>query len=487
VQDVLQPFARSTVSLFYERSLVPHVGSVTVDGPYRASGEVADTESREWIFVCRPEDPAGEAACARQILETFAERAIRRPLTEPDLDVFMDFYRSGRAEGTFDTGVEHALRRILASPEFIYRVEREPAGAEVGEVYAVSDLELASRLSFFLWSSIPDDALRGLASSGSLREPGVLDSEVERMLADPRSEELVRNFAGQWLYLRNLDNHVPEPEDFPDFDDNLRQALRTETELLFESIVREDRSVLELLTADYTFLNERLASHYEIGGIRGSHFRRVQLPADSLRRGLLGHGSVLTVTSYPTRTSPVLRGKWVLENILGITPPEPPPDVPALEEGPTGSSATGERVPSVRQRLEAHRSNPTCAACHAMIDPAGFALENFDAVGRFRTEDGGIPVDPSTRLVDGTPITGPRDLRETLVEDYAEQFVGTLTEKMLIYALGRGLEHTDMPVVRSIVKSAAGDDYRFSSIVSGIVGSAPFQMRLAEGGGAGAE
>ena len=360
---------------------------------------------------------------------------------------------------------------------FIYRFEREPA--KTGETYRISNVELASRLSFFLWSSIPDDELLKMASQGKLKDPAVLEQQVRRMLADPRSKELVNNFAGQWLYLRNLQSVVPALDDFPDFDDNLRQAFRRETEMFFDTIVREDRNVIELLTANYTFLNERLAKHYEIPNIYGSQFRRVTLAADSPRRGLLGQGSILTVTSLATRTSPVLRGKWVLENILGTPPPEPPPNVPALKEAvrPTDASRDTAQVPSVRQRLEEHRTKEPCASCHKMMDPIGFALENFDGVGKWRTQDGRAPIDASGQLVDGTKVEGPAKLRAALLP-YSEQFVRTVTEKLLTYALGRGLAYYDMPVVRSITKEAARNEYRFSSLILGIVKSPPFQMKI---------
>ncbi len=436
-----------------------------------------ETPSRRRIFVCRPADRAAEAeeaACARRIVSALARRAYRRPVTPADLDVLLGFFDDGRREGGFDAGVEMALRWLLASPEFVLRVERDPAGVAAGESYAVSDLELASRLSFFLWSSIPDDELLDLAEAGRLRDPAVLEAQARRMLADERSRALVTSFASQWLYLRNVPAVVPDEDRFPDVGEGLRQAMRRETELFVESVFREDRNVLDLLTADYTFVNERLARHYGMPGVYGSHFRRVPV-ANEARRGLLGHASILSVTSYPNRTSPVLRGKWVIENLLGTPPALPPPDVPALEE----TTGTGEAL-SMREATERHRANPVCASCHRLMDPPGFALEQFDAVGRFRTRSAaGTPIDATGELPDGTRFDGAAGLREALA-GRPERFVGTLTEKLLIYALGRGLEHYDAPAVRAITRAAAEDAYRFSSLVVGIVESAPFRMRRAE-------
>jgi mono/diheme cytochrome c family protein len=474
-EDTLQPYFRSIMpgNIW---TIPPHVGSVTIKGPYQTKG-VGDTASRRQIFVCYPENAQKEAVCAKEIISRLARRAFRRPVTEQDMEALTTFYQQGREIGNFDEGIKAALQRILMSPEFIFRFEREPAKA--GETYRISDVELASRMSFFLWSTGPDEELLSQAIQGKLRDPGVLEKQVRRMLADSRSRQLVSNFAGQWLYLRNLQSLIPAMEEFPDFDDNLRQALHRETELLFESIVREDRNVIDLLRADYTFVNERLAKHYGIGNVYGSQFRRVSLGADSPRRGLLGQGSILMVTSLATRTSPVLRGKWILENILGTPPPEPPPNVPALKEnGPKPNDKSTETIqyPSVRQRLEEHRTNAVCASCHKMMDPIGFALENFDAVGQWRTYDGRHHVDAAGMLVDGTKIDGPADLRKALLL-YSDQFVRTVTEKLLTYALGRGVEYYDMPVVRSIVRNSAASEHRFSSLVLGIVKSAPFQMK----------
>jgi hypothetical protein len=457
-----------------ETRLGAHLRSVEVVGPLNPSGP-GNGPSRQRIFLCRPEGRAAiesaESACVRRILAALARRAYRRPVTGVDVDPLMAFYREGRSQGGVDAGIERALRRLLVSPEFLLRVERDPAGARPGAVYRIGDLELASRLSFFLWSSVPDDELLDVAAKGQLAGADVLSAQVRRMLADPRADAFVRNFAGQWLFLRNLPASGPVQSVFPDFDDTLRRAFERETELFFESIVREDRSALDLLRADYTFLNERLARHYGIPNVRGSHFRRVDLGPDSVRRGLLGKGSLLTVTSYPDRTSPVVRGKWILENLLGTPPPPPLPNVPALR--PTGASGA---VLSMRDRMVQHRANPVCASCHAMMDPLGLALENFDAVGKWRAlGEGGGRIDASGAMPDGTTFDGPAGLRLALLG--SSRFVPTLTEKMLTYALGRGLEHYDAPAIREIVRSASRDDYRFSSLVLGIVHSTPFRMR----------
>ena len=452
----------------------PYVESVTIAGPYESSGArpVEGTPSRERIFTCRPArgEAAEEPACAREILSAVARRAYRRPVDEDDVARLLIFYDRGRAAGSFDTGIEMALRRLLVSPEFLFRVERDPQGVAAGESYRVSDLELASRLSFFLWSSIPDDELLDVAERRELSVPEVFEAQVQRMLADPRSEALVGNFAGQWLTLRNAAAVQPDEDAFPDFGEGLRRAFRRETELLFGSVLREDRSTLDLLAADYTFVNERLARHYGIPNVRGSHFRRVALD-DEARGGLLGHGSILTVTSYANRTSPVNRGKWVLENILGTPPPPPPPDVPDLE------TAEGGQALSMREAMEQHRANPVCASCHRLMDPVGLSLENFDAIGRWRdrSETRGA-IDGTGELPDGTPFDGPSGLKAALLR-HPDRFVTTVTEKLLTYALGRGVEYYDAPAVRAIVRAAAGDGYRLSSLVKGVVRSAPFQMR----------
>jgi len=454
---------------------LPIVEQVTVTGPFNATGP-GDTPSRRRIFSCRPKTPAQEAPCARTILTALARHAYRRPATADDLDPLMELYTAARAEGSsFDAGVEQAMRLVLASPKFLFRVETPPAAA--GGVARVSDLELASRLSFFLWSSIPDDELLKLAEQGRLDEPAVLQAQVERMLKDPKSRALVDSFAAQWLRLRNLRSHTPIARDFPNFDNELREAFRIETELFFASIIREDRSVVDLLNADYTYVNERLARHYGIPDVYGSHFRRVTVKQDA-RRGLLGQGSILTVTSYPNRTSPVLRGKWVLENLLGTPPPAPPQDVPDLDENQPGEDAR-----SLRARLEAHRRNPTCASCHRVMDPLGFALENFDALGQWRDKEPGGAIDPTGQLADGTPIDGPVALRRAVLAR-REMFVRTLTEKLMTYGLGRGIELDDRPLVRDVARKAAARDDRWSAIVLGIVQSAPFQMKKAPAPGA---
>jgi cytochrome c5 len=474
-----------------------HLRSVEIVGPYNPAGAEA-SPSRRQIFSCTPrrasEEPepasaeatarsrrsspeirASEDGCARTILASLARRAYRRPVAAGDVEPLLAMYRDGRTQGQgFEAGIELAVRRLLVSPEFLYRVERDPAGRIERDrgVYRISDLELASRLSFFLWSSIPDETLLDLAARRQLGRPAVLEAQVTRMLADPRADAFIESFAGQWLYLRNLPAVGPVATIFPDFDEGLRQSLRRETELFFASIVREDRPAADLLTANYTFLDERLARHYGVPGVKGSHFRRVSLPADSARAGLLGHGSILTVTSQPDRTSPVVRGKWILENFLGTSPPAPPPNVPDLK-----SSVEPGAVLSMRERMVAHRANPACAGCHAMMDPIGLSLENFDAVGRFRTlgESGG-PIDASGSLPDGTRFSGAAGLREALLTR-REQFVTTLTEKLLTYALGRGVEYYDQPAVRTIVRDAAAREYRFATLVAGVVRSTPFQMR----------
>ena len=480
--DLNHAFERTTIETgglpgftFY-----PHVGSVRIEGPFGAA-RATHTPSRDKVFVCSPADTADDRDCARQIASTLARRAYRGFHTEDDIGNLMSFYHSGRAGGDFDSGVQMIVQRALSDPKFIYRAEAEPQELPPGERYRISDLELASRLSFFLWSSIPDDQLLTVAEQGLLSDPDMLHAQVRRMLADERSRALTENFAGQWLGLRGLDVHTPVVELYPDFDDNLRQALRRETELFFDSILREGRSAIDLLTANHTFVNERLAKHYGIPNIRGSRFRRVELGDEfDARRGLLGKGSILTVSSVPARTSPVIRGNWILMNLLGTPAPDPPPDVPDLE--PVDTSAAGSRrQPSMREQLEAHTGDPVCAACHKIMDPFGFAMEHFDAIGRWRDEDAGEPIDAVSIMYDGTRVGGPVDLREFFVK-YSEQFVRSLTEKLLTYALGRGVEYYDMPVVRDVVREAASVDYRLDSIILAIVGSAPFQMNMKGGG-----
>jgi mono/diheme cytochrome c family protein len=468
-----QPFQRPYAGGFGndDHRFQPYLASVTIGGPYNSRPAV-DTPSRRRIFTCRPVRPSDEARCADGILRSLARRAYRRPVADADLKPLLAFYEEGRTDG-FEAGIELAVQRLLMSPEFLFRVERDAKGVAPGRAYRISDLELASRLSFFFWSSGPDDELLEQASRGRLSRPEVLEQQVRRLLADPRSEAFVTNFTGQWLYLRNLPAVSPDPNLFPDFDEGLRLAFRREVELFFDSLVREDRSALDLLTADYTFVNERLARHYGIPEVKGSHFRRVALTEDT-RRGLLGKGSILASTSYPHRTSPVLRGKWILENLLGSAPPPPPPDVPDLKD----TNAEG-RVLSMRERMVQHRANAVCASCHATMDPLGLSLENFDAVGRWRTRgESFAPIDASGVLPDGTAFDGVTGLRQALL-DRSELFVTTLTEKLLVYALGRGLEHYDAPAVRAITRHAARNEYRFSALLMGIVQSTPFQMRRA--------
>jgi len=451
---------------------LPVLDYVNIRGPFDAKGP-GETPSRERIFTCRPKAPADEIPCATDILSTLAHRAYRRPVTEQDIALLLRFFSDGRKRGTFDAGIESALRLILTSPSFLFRDEKDPPGVAPGTLYAVDDVSLASRLSFFLWSAPPDDELLALAEKGKLHEDGVYRAQVKRMLADPRANALVDNFAAQWLYLRNLKSVHPDVEQFPDFDDNLRTAMRRETELLFEHVMRADRPVGELLTANYTFVNERLAKHYGIPDIYGSQFREIAL-TDPNRFGLLGQASILTVTSQPNRTSPVLRGKWVLENVLGTPPPSPPANVPPFPE-----SEPGKAQRSVRERLEEHRKNPVCSTCHSIMDPIGLGLENFDAVGRWRTREPGGEVDASGRMANGRAINGPVSLREAVTAD-PEQFVRVFTAKLMTYALGRGLEYYDMPTVRGIVAASARDDHKFSAVVLGIVESVPFRERVAQ-------
>ena len=445
------------------------VGRVEIEGPIGATG-LGASPSRQRIFTCRPAGRQDEEPCAVEILSAIARRAYRRPVTGEDLDVLLGVFRTGRAEGeSFELGIRWALERILIDPDFLYRLVPDPVDLEPGTPYRLTDLQLASRVSFFLWNSLPDDALLDVAEAGRLRDPAVLEAQVRRMLADPRASTLATNFAGQWLHLRNVRAVAPDVNAFPEFDDNLRAAFQRETELLFEHHVRENRPVVELLTSETTFLNERLARHYGVPDVYGSRFRPVAMPA--ARHGLLGHGSILTVTSYATRTSPVLRGKWLLENILGAPPPSPPANVPDLEE------AGDADVPrTIRARMEQHRANPVCASCHTRMDPLGFALENFDAIGKWRSSYAGTPIDASGRLPDGASFDGPAELRVMLAGREAE-FVTTVLSKLLTYGLGRGVEHYDMPAIRAILREAAPGGYRWSSIILGIVKSTPFQMR----------
>jgi hypothetical protein len=470
--DLVKPFLRTTVDGL-DIMGDPSVDRLTIEGPRAATGP-GDTPSRRKIFVCTPASPANDDGCATRILSSLARSAYRRPVDKQTVDTLMDFYRKGRAgaggKSTFDRGIEAALQFILASPEFLVRFENDPAGVARNAAYRLNDVALASRLSFFLWSSLPDDQLLTLASQGKLSNPVVLDQQVTRMLADARSQALIANFAEQWLHLRNLKSSAPDLEAFPDFDDNLRQAMKEETSLFFDSIVREDRSVVDLLNADYTFINERLARHYGIPDIYGSQFRRVKVTSEA-RRGLLGQASLLTVTSYPNRTSPVERGKWVLTNLLGVPPQPPPPNIPSLD-----TTSTDGKVLSLRERMEKHRANPTCAGCHKVMDPIGFALESYDGIGRWRKTEDGAPIDTSGTLFNGAAIDGVVGLRRNIVA-HPEIFVGVMTEKMLTYALGRGLEYYDMPAVRRIVHDAKTKDFRFSSIVLGVARSTPFQWK----------
>jgi hypothetical protein len=497
--------------------LQPAVYEISVVGPYNSAG-AGDTPSRRKIFVCQPTSPKNEDACAKKILQTLMRRAYRRPVSDADLKKPFELYSAAKAQDGFDAGIEMGVSAILTSPEFVFRIERDPASAAKAarsdktagrpaqvavraqqrqgygdvrepasvparqDVYEISDLELATRLSFFLWSSIPDDELLDVAARGDLHKPAVLERQVTRMLADPKSENLVTNFASQWLQLRNLEAITPDMRLFPDFDDNLRQAFREETEMLVDSIIRENRSALDLVRANYTFVNERLAKHYGIPNIYGSRFRKITFAEDPAsaksadeigrrRGGLLRQGSILLVTSYPTRTSPVIRGKWILDNILGVPPPPPPPNVPALAD-----VKTVRKDAPVRERLAEHRKNPTCAACHRLMDPVGFALENYDAVGRWRTLDGGEPIDASGALFSGAEFRGVDGLQQAIL-DRPDLFITRLTEKLLTFALGRGVAYYDAPAVRKIVRDAGAHDYRFSSIVMGVVNSMPFRMR----------
>jgi hypothetical protein len=483
-QDVWQPAQRDSQEIHFIGGL-PKLKTVGVEGPYNVTG-ISATPSRERIFICHPgtagatsrrsasADSASEGGCAQRVLSTLAKRAYRRPVTAADLEAPMLFYADARkAGGSFDAGIRAGVARILASPHFLYRIERDAPGVKPGGAHPISDVELASRLSFFLWSSIPDARLLDLAIAGGLRKPGVLAAEVRRMIADKRADALVNNFVGQWLQLRNLEAKVrPDILAFPDFDDNIREAFRRETELLFSHIVREDRSALELLNADYTFVNERLARHYGIPGVYGSRFRKVPV-TDPNRRGLLGHGSILSMTSVATRTSPVFRGKFVLTTFLNTPPPPPLPNVPALED----SAKSASKPKTVREQLDVHRGSPACAGCHRVIDPVGFALENFDAVGQWRTKDAdGSPLDTGGVLADGSKVNGPVALRNVILSR-PEAFATTLTERIMTYALGRGVEPSDMAVIRRIVKNSAQRNYALQSIISGIVESAPFQMR----------
>jgi mono/diheme cytochrome c family protein len=478
LEDLFDPYLRRDP--YRAGNGEPGISSVTIAGPDAAeAAAIRDSPSRRRLLVCQPASAADEAPCARKIIATLARSAYRRPVTDEDLQIPLARYREGAGKGrgplSFESGLELAVRSILVSPKFLFRFEGQPETVAPDTAYRITDLELASRLSFFLWSSIPDAELLSVAEKKALRDPVVLDQQVRRMLADPRSEALVSDFAGQWLHIRNVSGFRPSPEVLFHFDDNLRQAFESETALFFDSIVRENRSVLDLLDADYTFLNERLARHYGIPGVFGERFRRVSLPPDSVRRGLLGQGSILTDTSRPNRTSPVIRGKWILENIFGTPPPAPPANVPDLKE-----ERDPAKVLPMREQMAQHRANPVCSSCHAQMDQLGFALENFDAIGEWRdTDPAGAPIDASAKLPDGTAFTGPAQLRKVLL-NHSEDFLTTVTEKLLTYALGRGLEAADAPAIRQIKRDGARANYRFASLVQGIVTSTPFQMRMAQ-------
>ena len=471
-EGVLDPRpAVSSLAYSRDRNAAMALDSIQISGPFNAITP-EDTPSRRRLFVCYPSEIAEEASCAEEILATLARRAFRRPLATTDVEPLLSLYREGRHEGGFETGIQFALRGVLIDPEFLFRVERDPDGVPPATAYALSDLELASRLSFFLWSSLPDDELLDIAARGQLRDPATLERQVTRMLRDPRSDALLDNFFGQWLLLRNIRTASPDPDAFLAFDENLRAAMERETELFVESQVRDDQSVLDLLRADYTFLNARLARHYGIPNVYGNHFRRVTVDGRG-RGGLLGQGSILTATSYPNRTSPTKRGLWVLENLLGSPPPPPPAVVPGL---PDADHPDGGRSLSMRERMEVHRTSPVCASCHVLMDPLGFSLENFDGIGAWRTAEGGTPIDATSTLPDGFRFEGPSGLRDVLL-GRQERFVETVTEKLLTYALGRGVEYYDAPAVRQIAGDAAESDYRWSSLIVGIVDSTPFQMR----------
>lgn len=472
VEDLFDPYLRRDP--YRAGNGEPGVASLAITPPARSESASAASPTRDKLFVCYPHAAAEQTACAEKIIATLARRAYRRPVTDDDLAVPFARYRDGASKGSFESGLELALRSILVSPKFLFRVETQPQGVAPGEVYRINDLELASRLSFFLWSSIPDDELLEVAGAGRLHEPEALREQVRRMLADPRSEALVKDFAGQWLQIRNVAGFFPSPELLFHFDDQLREGFATETEMFFGSIIRENRSVLDLLDADYTFLNERLAKHYGIEGVYGERFRRVSLPPESPRRGLLGQGSILTGTARPNRTSPVIRGKWILENIFGAPPAPPPANVPALKE-----ERDPNKILPMREQIAAHRANPACAGCHEQMDQLGFALENFDAIGEWReVYANNLPIDASAELPDGTTMDGPVELRKVLL-GHSDDFLATVAERLLTYALGRGLEAGDMPALREITRGAAGEDYRFASLIQGVASSVPFTMAMA--------
>jgi hypothetical protein len=474
--DMNNDFERSTIETggLPGYTWFPHVGSVRVDGPYNPTG-AATAPSDRHVFSCRPANAAQETPCAREIATRLADLAYRGYSTPENVDTLLAFYAQGHAvQQNFDAGIALMLQRLLVDPKFIYRIEKEPQGLAAGEIYAVSDLDLASRLSFFLWSSIPDQELLDLAKAGKLAQPAELDRQVRRMLNDPRSEHFTANFAGQWLSLRNLKAHAPVIDEFPDFDDLLRESIRRESELLFDSLIRENRPLTEILTADYTFVNERLALHYGIPGIKGERFRRIELDGElAIRAGILGKAASLTVPSQPGRTSPVKRGYWVLASILGVEPPPPPPNVPIVQPKQAGAAGDNSDVPSMREWMESHRSNPACQGCHRLMDPIGFALESFDATGRFRTEENGKPLETKVTMYDGFQADGANDLRRFLL-NYQESLARNVVQKLLTYALGRGMEYQDMPLVRAVQAQGREDGYRFQSLISAVVQSEYF-------------
>jgi hypothetical protein len=473
--DLDQHFMRSTLQTGPTPgyTFFPHVGTIRIEGPFDAT-PAKDSASRRKVFICTPTGTADETACARRIVTNMVTKAFRRPATAIDVDTMMEFYKSGRAEGKFEDGIAMVLSRVLASPQFIYRIEEEPATLKAGQQYRINDIDLASRLSFFLWSTGPDDALLKVAAAGRLKDPVVLEQQVRRMLKDPKAAALSINFAGQWLNLRGIAADSPLPLVYPDFDDPLRQAMRKEVELLFDSIVREDRPITELLDANYTFINERLAKHYGIPNVYGSQFRRVTLPPEmDFRRGIIGKGVYLVTTSKPERTSPVTRGKWIMTNILGMSPPDPPPDVPPL---PPRAADPNAKEPTMRQKMETHRVRQDCTSCHSMMDPIGFSLENFDGIALWRSHDEGQDINPVTQVFDGTKISNPTDTRNWITSKYSNQFVQVASEKLLIYALGRGKEWQDMPLIRSIQREANKNGNKFSALILAVVKSKPFQM-----------
>jgi hypothetical protein len=490
IAEIEHTLADTDIGRDRELTEYPHLREFEINGPHVVTG-VSDTPSRRRVFTCRPLSPSEEMPCATRIVTDLARQAYRRPITAEDMEGLMTLYAQGRKKGDFEDGIRSALEGVLASLDFVARIEQTPANIKPGQNYRISDLELASRLSYFLWNTEPDTELMAAATQGRLKDPLVLEKEVRRMLKDPKSESIATKFGGEWLHLSDLDDLHPDSFYFPQFDYSLGMALKRETELFVDSIVREDRNLLDLMTANYTFVNDRVAKHYGIPNVYGSEFRRVEL-TDDYRRGLLGKAGILALTSVPDRTSPVLRGKWVMGVLLGTPPPAPPPNVPKLDDTSAAAAADGKAL-TVRGRMEIHRANPTCNSCHQMIDPIGLALENFDVTGLWRTRDttaaissagvrihtGGVPIDATTKLYDGTPLNGPASLRMAIL-NHSDAFIQNFTDKLLAYAIGRRLEYFDMPLVRSIDRDAAKNNNRFSSLVLGIVKSQAFQMKKAE-------